>query len=745
MESLFSKIFASEYTEPEPTNAAEAVDVSALSTTIMTVVEHDQIFASIIDGTLSSSEVIRQNYERLVRDLAPITTELTKLKKDDLLQRISGYVRAADKKDYLVRCAIDTMMNSYGFLTIAGDSMISSGYSRESYIANNRTRLAGLTDEMVASYRQKHLDAQKKRIEHAEAVLESIKNPQTLDQFAMFFKHKGKDKLTPEQQLRYDSLIAEKLKIENEAKKAEAAKIEGSSVDAEVVLIKTKHTRDGHDLYVVRLDRRVEREEYNRLNVICKRLGGHYSSFRGNGATPGFQFKEEDNAQLFMRACHGENIDTLDQVKDREQQKIDDAAERLSNLSERSVERAENVLSQDRKTNTARRASQASAVENRARNELALAQTVQNVASAMKNGELEHLNGLRHITQTELLNSILKRAKYTQLTKECPEYSDRVKREGEPVTIETVFYVDYPKYYVDNERLLSVADKIGGVSGLKLLGKRLKKAHNACLLNSKVGVKDSFLDEICERVGINSKLVPDSWISTYVDRNRLSKMGIDTAEQLRMACREFINQLAEKVKPDAAIELERKLIGQKVGIDFFPTPSAEAERMVQIAISLQGSHVKDLSELDKLRFLEPHGGNGNIASEIRNAGYEPDVCEISSCLREVLTAKKFKIVSWDFLDLKDREYDCIVANPPFSNNQDIHHTRHAYSLLAPKGCLVTIIGEGAFSRSGHTETEFQQWLETIGAEIEILPEDTFSDDKLMVNTKARARRVTIVK
>lgn len=739
MELLSSVLFV------EPANSEAPSNNSELPSKVMSIAEFDQLFNDIISGAVTDADFVRQHFERSVSDYDILEVELLKLKKEQLFKRIAGYYRTTDKKDYLVRLALSTMISRYGFLTITGDLLSNNGYGKQAEIDNNRSRLARLNSEMIEKYRQKHLEKIEDHRRQIAAITESIKDPQTLEQFQTFFKYKGKDKLTPEQQLRYDSLIAEKLKKVNEAKLAAAAKIEGTSVDAEVVLVKTKHTRERHDLYVVRLDRRVEREEYNRLNIICKRLGGYYSSYRGNGATPGFQFKEEEKAQLFMKACHGESLDILDIVKERQQHKQESAAERLMDLGERSEDRAQDVLSQDRKTNTARRASQASSIESRARNDLALAQTVQNVAQAMSEGELEHLNGARHKSQVELLNAILKRAKDKELTKECPRYSDRVKREGEPITLETVFYVDYPRYYIDDSNLVSIANAISKVKGMKLLANRLLKVNSQRQLNSNLVIREELLDDICARAGDNNRLIPDSWIGTYADRKRLRRMGIDTPEQLRMACREIIGELAEKQKADAATELERKLIGQKVGIDFFPTPSSLARRMVETATSLQSSRVLEPAPDHLLRFLEPHAGNGNIATEIRIAGFEPDVCEISSCLREVLVAKNIHLVGWDFLELKDREYDCIIANPPFSNNQDIYHTRHAHSLLAPKGCLVTIVGEGAFSRTGQTESAFQEWLESIGAEVEPLPEDTFTDDKLMVNTRARARLVTIVR
>ncbi len=123
------------------------------------------------------------------------------------------------------------------------------------------------------------------------------------------------------------------------------------------------------------------------------------------------------------------------------------------------------------------------------------------------------------------------------------------------------------------------------------------------------------------------------------DSNRLRSMGNETPEMERAALREFIQYRARLKDADKAKMLERSLIGKNVGFDFFPTPKATAETMVQEADISEGMDV-----------LEPSAGNGNIAETIRDAGVKPDVAELSSNLREVLEAKGFDVVAQDFMD-----------------------------------------------------------------------------------------------
>jgi hypothetical protein len=63
----------------------------------------------------------------------------------------------------------------------------------------------------------------------------------------------------------------------------------------------TLHGKTGELVYVATAKLRVSPEEYNALNGLAKKNGGYYSSFRGRGAIPGFQFKSEAQRDAFLR------------------------------------------------------------------------------------------------------------------------------------------------------------------------------------------------------------------------------------------------------------------------------------------------------------------------------------------------------------------------------------------------------------------------------------------------------------
>lgn len=70
-------------------------------------------------------------------------------------------------------------------------------------------------------------------------------------------------------------------------------------------LKETVHAKKGGALFVVTMDERVERELYERLNRDAKRTGAGYSSFRGKGAIPGFQFRDRAAAEAFKAKWSG--------------------------------------------------------------------------------------------------------------------------------------------------------------------------------------------------------------------------------------------------------------------------------------------------------------------------------------------------------------------------------------------------------------------------------------------------------
>ncbi|HWY32313.1 MAG TPA: hypothetical protein VNX46_16240, partial [Candidatus Acidoferrum sp.] len=84
---------------------------------------------------------------------------------------------------------------------------------------------------------------------------------------------------------------------------SEPAKTFSSNAVAQVV--ETTHTKTKVRLFVVQLGVRVDRATYERLNQDARALGGYYSSYRHDGAIPGFIFKVREQADKFAVLVDG--------------------------------------------------------------------------------------------------------------------------------------------------------------------------------------------------------------------------------------------------------------------------------------------------------------------------------------------------------------------------------------------------------------------------------------------------------
>lgn len=79
----------------------------------------------------------------------------------------------------------------------------------------------------------------------------------------------------------------------------------------DVELIESVHTKKGHDIWTLKMIKRVDRDVYLLLRDKAKELDGYYSSYRGNGAIPGFIFTEEQQANKFRDHLLGTGGDAM--------------------------------------------------------------------------------------------------------------------------------------------------------------------------------------------------------------------------------------------------------------------------------------------------------------------------------------------------------------------------------------------------------------------------------------------------
>lgn len=155
---------------------------------------------------------------------------------------------------------------------------------------------------------------------------------------------------------------------------------------------------------------------------------------------------------------------------------------------------------------------------------------------------------------------------------------------------------------------------------------------------------------------------------------------------------------------------------------WFPTPPRLAEKMMKLAKIQPGTLA-----------LEPTAGCGYMAEQMRSLGATVDVIELDPVLQQILLQKNFNLVGTDFLSsYPQRQYDLIVANPPFSSPAergiDTKIISRAYKLfLKPGGRLISIVLASIEIRNCPKSRAFRSLLKKTNAKVMKLPTDIFQE------------------
>jgi hypothetical protein len=167
---------------------------------------------------------------------------------------------------------------------------------------------------------------------------------------------------------------------------------------------------------------------------------------------------------------------------------------------------------------------------------------------------------------------------------------------------------------------------------------------------------------------------------------------------------------------------------------FFGTPKAVATMMVG---NLNGFYSS------KSKFLEPSAGQGALVDAFRSAFPDHDdsrktLVELMPMNCSILQKKNYgcKLLEQDFLTMDTKEdYNIILANPPFTKNQDIDHIRKMYDVLNPcDGIMVTLCSPHFMYASGKKETAFKEWLKQKKAQLSIIPAGAFKESGTNIET-----------
>ena len=671
--------------------------------------EFNDYIKRAVQGKVTPKE-LREQFEKVVENEKAIKAYLGTMTKQQLLSNLGswGAMRWKNEKKADI---VDTVYGDMQQRFVLTDSFSYNPFSEGGRAGSIRKLVENYTEKDIKDYAERVSKARTEREERIKKYKKALENPETKEEFLIFIERKGKDKLSPEQLKKYDELTAdeniEQRQIEKETPQTKV--VAKTDVEVGMKIIPGVHTKKGHKIWTVTLSDRVSRENYLELQTKAKKLGGYYSSYRGQGATPGFVFQDEDSANNFVGLKKKDAI--VEQQPQAKAPNVNKAAEKMRALADSIEAKSDASLSQDRLANTARRARMAASAERQAESEKAFAKTFRNIADGIEAGEIKYLAELRNMTQLESLYSILNAA----LSKN-PNW-DRNKGRREPIE-EDVAFAKFPEVELYINIAQSVATDLQKYPGGKKLAIQLNSR-----INKTSGTILRFHDDDMELAKDISKVMKKyqgtnglGWQlhRELADRDRLHRMGIETEEHLRAALRELTNLKVQSKVEDSIKKMERQLIGSKIP-GYFPTPKTVVQEMVQLAGIEPGMSI-----------LEPSAGKGNIADLIKESHADNDlsVIEWNHTLKDILTAKKHNVVAQDFLE-HDRTYDRIVMNPPFENFQDVDHVKHAYKLLNPGGKIVSIMSEAPFFRSDKKAQEFRDWLDDLGGYSKKLPEKSF--------------------
>lgn len=570
--------------------------------------------------------------------------------------------------------------------------------------------LNNATNEQIQEKYEKSRANEEEYAEQRKELIQSITNPQTLKDFQNVKLYRKDKTLTAEEQERYDFLYSLD-QIEKRAKQEQQKAEKALSVVAnsgQYTIIEDIDTRDNSPLWVVKLNNRVDKDDFNYIrSQIMKPIDGYYSRFKS-----GFIFKYDPSIKLL-----GEQTE---QIEEQNQEKsITNNSDKLRKVAD-NMQNTIDEKRRDRQTNTARRARMAASQEEQADSMEFIQGILRNIANAIDSNELQFISNIDSRAQIDTLENILIRANIKKKDKKNIEY--KVWREN-PLTQDVIKYAEIPSSTISLYRLQSIINEIKNTEGFKLIANRLQKLIEKAKASQKDPNRDPLIDisdydEELNKIYKNTDVLKNNYFETSVEeRRRLERMGINSVEELRAYLREYFNYRTVKSSIDPKEkkikELEREYkLDQKGDINF--TPSEIALQMIEYANIDHNSRV-----------LEPSAGIGNIADQIKKFVDNVDVCEQMNSYRELLTLKGFNVVGTDFLQYENNNYyDCIIMNPPFSDEQN--HIKHAFDLLKPGGRLISITSPHWTFANDKNSKEFREWFNELGGEIaEELESGTF--------------------
>lgn len=177
--------------------------------------------------------------------------------------------------------------------------------------------------------------------------------------------------------------------------------------------------------------------------------------------------------------------------------------------------------------------------------------------------------------------------------------------------------------------------------------------------------------------------------------------------------------LLEQIKKGTSRNIKKEF-------QFFATPEPLANKMVNLA---------EIEEYDLV--CEPSAGQGAIIKAIHmERNVLVHYCELMPLNRTFIekipntTHLKDNFLLMNIPNL----FHKIIANPPFTKNQDVDHIMHMWHSSAPGGRIVTLSSRHWEFSDNKKEAAFRAFLKKYNAHVERIRENTFKESGTTIAT-----------
>lgn len=164
----------------------------------------------------------------------------------------------------------------------------------------------------------------------------------------------------------------------------------------------------------------------------------------------------------------------------------------------------------------------------------------------------------------------------------------------------------------------------------------------------------------------------------------------------------------------------------KKDTQFYATPDGIADKLAEkLFLGFSDDKIKNFT------VLEPSAGQGALIKAVHRKypDLKVDCFEIQEENCNVLSKfPNVRLLGRDFLEASGRnQYDLIIANPPFSKNQDIKHFNHMLDFLKPGGRIACITSPHWTFAKDNLSKEFKAFVDSHTVDYEELPQGAFKE------------------